>query len=220
MQIYSQPYRRTTSRLSVTLTRESDGYMLVVDTLKDAPGTLYRLCAILVRHDWDIERAEISTLENNQVIDRFFIRPASREAVDEIKFEEMMKDFEHLLFENLEVRAYIAHDTATTDAIKTPARTTTDHSSVKVEFTTKDNRIRLTLTGRDRPGLLLDIAGAFAEREIDILEAHIETNPDHLIRNDFLINPTDARFHDSGFQEELGRVLERILQNAAEPPAL
>jgi UTP:GlnB (protein PII) uridylyltransferase len=209
MEIYSQPYRRTTSRLSVILTRTGDAYRLTVETFRDAPGTLYRLCAVLVRHDWNIESAEICTHENQQVVDRFVIRPASKEAVDEIKFEEMMKDFEHLLFENLEVRSYIAED------VDAAARPTPDAAARAnrpvVEYSNKNDRGRLVLSGADRSGLLLDIAGVFAERDIDILEARIETTADGRVRNSFLINPTDTRFDDEDFRAALTNHLRTLL---------
>ncbi|MCR9141791.1 MAG: ACT domain-containing protein [bacterium] len=216
MEIYSQPYRRTTGRLSVTLTREGDAYSLTVATLKDAPGTLYRLCAVLVRHDWNIENADICTREDHQIVDRFLIRPASREAVDEIKFEEMMKDFEHLLFESLDVSAYIAQDAepdapggSRTDS--EPTANAADQRDRDVEYTSSENRGRLTLTGKDRPGLLLDIAAVFTKHDVDILEARIETTEDGVVRNSFLTNPTDARFADADFLAVLSEDLRKLL---------
>ncbi len=209
MEIYSHPYRRTTGRLSVTLNRRAnDNYELIVDTLKDAPGTLYRLCAVLFRHDWDVQNAEICTMENLQVVDRFLISPASREEVDEIKFEEMMKDFEHLLFENLDVSAYVAGRQGEIRATPGAGEPT---GTADVRYTKESNRGHLILIGQDRPGLLLDIAGVFAQREIDILEAQIETTAEGQARNDFLINPTDTRFEDAEFRAQLERELRPLL---------
>lgn len=204
MKIFSQPYQRTTHRLSITLKREGRAFLLVVDTLTDAPGTLYRLCAVLFRHDWNIEQADICTHENNRVIDRFLVLPAAGE-IDEIKFEAMMRDFEHLLFEGLDVAAYIA------DRPLPPPAGDPDGETVTVEYVETSGRRYLSLSGRDRAGLLLSIARVFALHDVDILEARIQTNPDHTVRNSFLINPTDARFNDPEFRTQLSQELKAIL---------
>jgi UTP:GlnB (protein PII) uridylyltransferase len=204
MQIFSQPYRRDTGRLSVTLTKDKSSYMLVVDTLRDAPGTLHRLSAVLYRHDWNVNQADICTMENNQVIDKFLIRPIDPLAdVDEIKFEAMMKDFERLLFEDLKVADYVAG--------REPGRAGPVSADALVEYYQDANRTYLMLCGQDRPGLLLSITEVFVERDIDILEARIQTAPDGAVRNTFLLNPTDRRFTNPDFLDELHRNLHALL---------
>ena len=207
MKIYSQPYSRRTHRLSITLARENDRFRLKVETLKDAPGTLYRLCAVLFRHDWDIQSAEIcSHVQDHQVIDEFVVRPLVDVAdlVDEIKFEAMMTDFEKLLFEELEVNQYLAKH-----PLPQPATGATSPASVQVQYENDGARTYLILSGPDCPGLLLMITGVFAGHDVDLLEAHIETSEDQSVRNRFLVNPTDQRFADPEFRESLARAIAR-----------
>lgn len=204
MLIYSQPYRRKTDRLNVTLTKEKGGYLLVVDALRNAPETLYRLAAVLFVHEWNITHADICTLENLEIIDKFLVRPVDSDmAVDELKFENMMFDFEQLLFESPSVSTYLKEREAELRFDATGAG--------QVEFYLDANRTYIMLSGFDRPGLLLSITQVFAFMEIDILEARIHTAPGGQVRNSFLLNPTDGRFKDPRFRERLSDGLRMLL---------
>ena len=194
MELYSQPYRRRTSRLSISLSQTSDangGHQLSVETLKDAPGTLLRLCAVLYRRGWNIRSAEICTEENGQILDRFVVVPTG-DGVDEIIFETMMQDLERLLFDALSVHEYISEDYL---AARPSAESSVDRLSEErpeVRLPQNADEPYLELSGRDRPGLLQAIAHVLAHRDIDVLEAEIQTIGER-VANRFLINPTDAR---------------------------
>lgn len=108
MQLYSEPYRRRTELLDVELALRGSEYVFTVTRLKNAPEILYRLAAVMFAHDFSIEEAEIYTLTDGVVSDRFVIRRLdAQRKLDDLLFEEMMADFERLLFDNHSVLDYL-----------------------------------------------------------------------------------------------------------------
>ncbi|MBX7057016.1 MAG: hypothetical protein K1X75_03045 [Leptospirales bacterium] len=205
MLIYAQPYQRNTGRLNVRLSRNENGdYLLTAENMHDAPEILYRLCAVLYHHGWDILHADICTLSNLQIQDRFVIRPgASVGKIDDLKIEHMMDDFERLLFERISVLDYLQ---SRGDA---PQRNASGGGLV--EFDLDDSLPRITVHGRDRRGLLLALAQILSMMEIDILEALIDTAADGQVRNTFVVNPSDKRFRGLHFRDKLSDALRQLL---------
>ncbi len=204
MLIYSEPYTRRTARLGVTLTREDDAYMLDVTTARNAPEILYRLAAVLYVHKWDIHSAEICTLDNNEIRDRFVIRPViGMVAVDELLFDRMMDDFERLIFDKESVLGYIG-----THGKNLPNGMSDD---CHVDFRPEGDCTFVTVRGMDRPGLLLSLCQVFTMMEIDILEARINTEPGGRAANSFLVNPCDRRFINREFRDRVREAVRSTL---------
>ncbi|HMU84354.1 MAG TPA: hypothetical protein PKC35_13490, partial [Leptospiraceae bacterium] len=66
-----------------------------------------------------------------------------------------------------------------------------------------DEKPLLIVSGSDQPGLLLSLSQAFFLMDIDILEAVIHTDRMGVVRNQFLINPSDSRFGNAEFRKRL-----------------
>lgn len=205
MLMYSQPYQRNTGRLNVELHRESDGrYLLTAENLLDAPEVLYRLCAVLYEHGWDVIHADICTLGNMQIQDRFVIQPgAAAGKIDDLQIERMMDDFERLLFDRASVLDYLQSRGGV------PPRE--GAGGGMVEFDLDENRPRITVHGQDRRGLLLALTQTLSMMEVDILEATIHTTPDGQVRNAFLVNPSDWRLRDVRFRDKISDALRIYL---------
>jgi [protein-PII] uridylyltransferase len=204
MLMYSQPYQRNTGRLNVRLTRQNGAYLLTAENLVDAPELLYRLCAVLYVHSWNIQRADICTLENFQIQDKFIIKPiAANELVDDLKIEHMMDDFERLLFDRHSVLDFLKE--------KGHAIPRNGSGEGAVEFDPDVDRPRVIISGRDRPGFLLAQTMILAMMEVDVLEARINTEADGSVRNVFVTNPSDLRFRDPRFREKLSDGIRGVL---------
>ena len=204
MLIYQEPYSRKTESLGVTLTRNNErGYILDVETMKNAPETLYRLAAVLYIHDWNIIQADIKTLGNDEIKDTFLIRPlAEPEGMDELKFEKMMVDFEKLLFEGRSVLSYLQAQRKKT----APERT--GNSRVDVDY--KSSPTILTISGFDRPGYLLSLCQIFSLMEISIQTANIHTGQNGEVENQFYLPISELRFDDMLFRERFCGAIQTI----------
>ena len=195
MQLYSEPYRRRTELLEVELVLRGAEYVFTVTRLKNAPEILYRLAAVMFAHDFSIEEAEIYTLDEGVVRDRFVIRCLdAQRRLDDLLFEQMMRDFEKLLFDNHGVLDYLE------ERDHHPARP--DHYATEVIVLSGDPAT-LEVRAPDRPGALLSMLLVFALLEVDLLQANIGRGPDGRTADTFLINPGDRRFESARFVEHL-----------------
>ena len=203
MKIFSQPYRRKTDRMIVSLNRMNGLYQLEIDALHDAPEILYRLAAVLYVHDWNIVHSDISTADNT-VKDRFQVRPAGeRRDVDDLKFERMMQDLELVLFERPSVVEFIRGRDKAVDFKQS--------GKCQVEFVLDSSRTRVMVNAQDRPGLLLCQAQVFSLLGLDIQQAVIHTEAGGRVRNVFTIAPTEQRLKDIRFRERLSDALRVLL---------
>lgn len=195
MQIYNEPYRRRTELLEAELALRGDDYVFTVARLKNAPEILYRLAAVMFAHDFSIEEAEIYTLEEGLVRDRFVIRRIDAlRKMDDLLFEEMLQDFEKLLFEHHSVLDYLE------ERDHHPARPAHYLTEVLIQAMAPAT---IEVRAPDRPGALLSMLQVFAIMEVDILQARIGRGADLRTADVFLVNPGDRRFENPRFVEHL-----------------
>ena len=200
MQIFSQPYRRTTDRLSVSMSRiEEPLYRLVLQSMQNAAEILYRLSAMLYVYQWDIKQADVRTLEDDRINDVFIIQPGNPAVVDELLYDQMFADLESLYFRGEEVDAYLVRKNK-----PLPEK----HSiKGKVNFQINTDSLVVTVKSDDRPGLLFSLTGVFARESIDIAQAEILTEDDGRIVNRFIIPGRDKRFQNAEYRSTLNKAL-------------
>ena len=203
MQLYSEPYRRRTELLDVELALRGADYLFTVTRLKNAPEILYRLAAVMFAHDFSIEEAEIYTLEDGVVRDRFVIRRIDAlRKVEDLLFEEMMRDFEKLLFENYGVLDYLE------ERDHRPARPPQYSTEVTIDAGASAT---VGIRAPDRPGALLSMLQVFALLEVDLIQANIRTAQDGRTADTFLINPGDRRFENPRFVSHLSDAIRLLV---------
>jgi [protein-PII] uridylyltransferase len=72
-------------------------------------------------------------------------------------------------------------------------------------------------SGRDRPGLLADLAGALSEAELTIVSAHIESYGERAVDAFYVVGPDGMKLTDSKKRATLKATLERALADEGEP---
>ncbi len=172
------------------------GYRLRIESDRNEVGVLFRLCAVLFVHGFSVLEGRIQSPKNMGIEDEFYLQLTDPKALlDERKAATMMKDFESLLFRGVSVLEYLIANEK-----RIPARARKWKGSVELTF---DDRPMLVVSGSDQPGLLLSLSQAFFLMDIDILEAAIHTDRMGVVRNQFLINPSDVRFQNGEFRKRL-----------------
>jgi len=175
---------------------ERAGYRLKIESEKNEVGVLFRLCAVLYVHGFSILEGRIQSPKNIGIDDEFYLQLlSSQPPLDEKKATAMMNDFERLLFRGVSVLEYL-----TENERLIPARAKTWKGTVDLTF---DEKPFLTVSGSDQPGLMLALSQAFFLMDLDILEAFIHTDRLGVVRNQFLINPSDRRFENAEFRKRL-----------------
>ncbi|MCE9597086.1 MAG: hypothetical protein K8S54_03885 [Spirochaetia bacterium] len=175
---------------------ERTGFRLKIESEKNEVGVLFRLCAVLFVHGFSIVEGRIQSPKNYAIEDEFFLQLVdSRSNLDEERATEMMNDFERLLFRGVSVLEYL-----TENERKIPARERKWKGNVDLTF---DEKPMLIVSGSDQPGLMLALSQAFFLMDLDILEAFIHTDRLGVVRNQFLVNPSDRRFANAEFRKRL-----------------
>ncbi|MCB1172083.1 MAG: ACT domain-containing protein [Leptospiraceae bacterium] len=207
--ISSRNSRSELQRLEISLSAADEGYRLQIESKINEIGLLFRLCAVLFRHNWYILQARIFSPDEHSICDEFLIRPQDeKHVIDNALMRLMATDLESLLFDNVSVLEYLNENHREDKALLRESNRS-HHQEVSID--TSDNRVVIEIRSQDRSGLLLEISQAFYLMNINILEAKIQTKSDGHIHNIFYVDPADQRFAHQEFQrrltEELGLML-------------
>jgi UTP:GlnB (protein PII) uridylyltransferase len=135
------------------------GEWLIDVVTHDMKGLLARITAIFSENHMDIMNADLATWPDGTVIDTFIV--ACDEKPDERGIARMIEN------------------SFTTEMSLTPS---THHFSVRYDDNVLPWHTVVTVTGRDEPGALHDIAAAFAAADISVHHAHL--SGDGLIMTD------------------------------------
>jgi [protein-PII] uridylyltransferase len=73
-------------------------------------------------------------------------------------------------------------------------------------------------SGRDRPGLLADLAGAISDANLSILSAHIESYGERAVDAFYVTDPAGQKLTDPRRKSSLKAALETALGDEGEPP--
>jgi [protein-PII] uridylyltransferase len=74
-------------------------------------------------------------------------------------------------------------------------------------------------SGRDRPGLLADLAGALSDAGLSIVSAHIDSYGERAVDAFYVLDPQGRKMSDAKKRASLKSALERALADEAEPGA-
>lgn len=141
---------------------------------QDHPGLFAGIAGAMALAGASIVDARIHTLSNGMALDTLWIQDASGEAFDEPhRLARLSALVEQALTGRLDINREIARNTpasglSRTRAIHVPPRVVTDNRA-------SNSYTVIEINGRDRPGLLHDVASALSDLKLQIGSAHITT---------------------------------------------
>lgn len=174
------------------------------------PGVFHKLTGVLSSRGMQILSAEIHTLADNLILDRFFVHdldftgPPPQERRDEVR------------------RALAAALTHQADAPPTfrriwqpqsnTANLTQLPTQVRFDNSTSARCTIVTVLAYDRLGLLYAIAGALFELGLSVQVAKIGTYLDQVVDVFYVVDPRGSKVED---ESQLERIRERLLLSVA-----
>ncbi|BCK74714.1 PII uridylyl-transferase [Acetobacter aceti NRIC 0242] len=142
---------------------------------QDHPGLFAQIAGAMALAGASIVDARIHTLSNGMALDTLWIQDATGEAFDEPhRLTKLFSITERALSGRLDIATEIAKTNASgqllsrTRAIHVPPRVVIDNRA-------SNSHTVIEINGRDRPGLLHDVASALNEMRLQIYSAHITT---------------------------------------------
>lgn len=205
--IFSRFADSNINRLNVSVQKEPGAnYRFKIESKANEVGVLFRLCAVLFKHGWQILEAKIASPDFSSIQNEFLLKPTD-ESPDYVEntIEIMVNDLERLLFDGLSVLGYLS------ESENTPVHSEDWHGEGQVMLRDSDGEMIIEARGADRPGLMLALSQAFYLMDINIMEASIFTDEKSQAHNLFLVDPADERFRNLEFRRRLTEELKDLL---------
>ncbi|NHO31143.1 [protein-PII] uridylyltransferase [Acetobacter fallax] len=173
----------------------------------DHPGLFAEIAGAMALAGASIVDARIHTLTNGMALDTLWIQDASGEAFDEPhRLAKLSALAERALRSNLDIQAEIKKN----NPVQTMSRTRAIHVPPRVVL---DNRASnshtvIEINGRDRSGLLHDVASALNDLKLQIASAHITTYGVRAIDVFYVKDLSGMKITD---ERRLAEIRERLL---------
>jgi len=191
-------------RLNVILSQEEEQTKLRIETDCNEPGVLFRIAGVLFAHHLLIRRAHITSSGHKTISDEFFVQKEDDSSIQEKEVKEMIGELEGLLFANHSVLEFLSNKGIN---IPPPSHKSAGEVTVYVD----EKKIIIDINGITGPGYLLLISRAFYLTDVNILEAILYLDRDGSTQNRFFVDPSDIRFHNKGFCENLIAEMKDLL---------
>jgi [protein-PII] uridylyltransferase len=172
------------------------------------PGVFHKLCGALASQGLQILSAEINTLAEGMVLDRFYVHdpdysdepPASRLEMVNVALVESLRSPKAPAFR----KVWRSPAQRTTNLNPLPTRVRTDNS-------TSDRYTILDIFAADRMGLLYTISRTVFELGLSVSLAKIGTYLDQVVDVFYVTDQNGAKIHDDErLQQISGRLIEAI----------
>jgi [protein-PII] uridylyltransferase len=183
----------------------------------DRPRLFARLAAALATAGADISDARIFTTRDGRAFDVFSILDAEGRPFGAVDPSALKRLLERLR----DVAAQPSNAPMPAGAVKPPSRRTAAFRIspwVSIDTATSPAAVLVEASGRDRPGLLADLAIAFADAGLSITSAHIDGYGERVSDTFYVVDAAGAKPAQDDVLGRLKLALERALSEG-EPEA-
>ncbi|NHN87671.1 [protein-PII] uridylyltransferase [Acetobacter conturbans] len=175
---------------------------------QDHPGLFAQIAGAMALAGASIVDARIHTLSNGMALDTLWIQDATGEAFDEPhRLTKLFAIIEKALTGQINIAKEIARTSASgqmlsrTRAIHVPPRVVVDNRA-------SNSHTVVEINGRDRPGLLHDVADALNELRLQISSAHITTYGVRAVDVFYVKDLSGMKVTD---EQRLGKIRDRLM---------